>query len=54
MNEEGVWAILDRDHYETITAVYPSEVEALRVLNGRGYGRVVHLAWGETASEGQP
>ena len=54
MNEEGVWAILDRDHYETITAVYPSEVEALRVLNGRGYGRVVLLPWGETASGGQP
>lgn len=48
MNKEGVWAILDRDHYETIAAVYPSELEALRAVNWRGCGRVVPLAWGET------
>lgn len=50
MNEEGVWAILDRDHYETITAVYPSEIDALRALNGRGCGRAVHLDWGMTVN----
>jgi len=35
---EGVWALCDRDYNETITAVYATEVEALRAINGRGYG----------------
>lgn len=43
---DGVWVIIDRDHYDSITAVYPTELDALRVLNGRGYGRVQFLNWG--------
>jgi hypothetical protein len=46
--EGGVWAIIDRDYSDSITAVYPTELDALRVLNGRGYGRVAFIAWGET------
>jgi hypothetical protein len=46
-----VWAVVDRDHSDYISAVYPSELEALRVLNGRGYGRVVLLPWGTELSE---
>lgn len=43
---EGVWALIDRDMGESITSVYPSELDALRQLNGRGYGRVEFLQWG--------
>lgn len=42
----GVWAVIDSDYGENITAVYPSELDALRVLNGRGYGRVAFIEWG--------
>lgn len=49
---EGVWALVDRDHCDTITAVYPSELDALRVLNSRGYGRVAPLEWGESLGGG--
>lgn len=42
----GVWAILDHDYGESITAVYPTELEALRVINERGYGRVQAIGWG--------
>lgn len=45
---EGVWAVIDRDYSESITAVYATEIEALRVLSGRGYGRVQFLKYGET------
>lgn len=50
---DGVWAIIDRDHYESITAVYPTEIDALRVLNNRGYGRVDFLPW-NTNVRGEP
>jgi len=42
----GVWAVCDRDYGETITLVYPTEIEALREVNARGYGRVVFVPWG--------
>lgn len=44
---EGVWAIVDRDMGETITKVYPTEIAALRELNGRGYGRVRFVPFGQ-------
>ena len=47
----GVSAIVDRDYGESITAVYPTEVDALRALNGRGFGRVVALPWGLQLSD---
>lgn len=50
---EGVWAILDDDYISYITAVYPTELDALRVINRRGYGRVAFLKWGHTAN-GEP
>lgn len=43
----GVWAVVDRDMGEHISMVFPSELEALRVLNGRGFGSVVFVPWGE-------
>lgn len=43
--------MVDADYGESITAVYPSEVEALRALNGRGYGRVQFVPWGMTVAE---
>ena len=49
----GVWALLDADYLEAITAVYPTELDALRVVNGRGYGRVAFIPWGHTAN-GEP
>lgn len=48
---DTIWALVDRDYGENITAVYPTELDALRVVNGRGYGRVVELNWGETLIE---
>lgn len=50
---EGVWCIADQDHGETITIPFPSEVDALRALNGRGYGRVYFVPWGMTLAEAQ-
>lgn len=50
-NEAGVWALIDHDYHESITAVYPTEVAALRVLNGRGYGRVAFLPWGSYVTD---
>jgi len=47
----GVWAVIDRDHNEHVTAVHATEVDALRTLNGRGYGRVMFLPWGKTVYE---
>lgn len=49
----GVWALLDDDYISYITSVYPTELEALRVINGRGYGRVAFINWGHTAN-GEP
>jgi len=45
---EGVWAVVDG---EKITTVYRNEIEALRLLNGRGFGRVVFVPWGDTVYE---
>lgn len=42
----GVWVIIDSDYGENITSVYATELDALRVLNGRGYGRVAFLEYG--------
>lgn len=44
---EGVWAIVDIDHGESITKVYATEIDALREINGRGYGRVVYVPFGK-------
>ena len=48
---EGAWCVCDRDYYETITSVYPTEVEALRTLNGRGFGRVRFVPYGKSLNE---
>ena len=47
----SVWAVVDRDHSESITSVHRTEIDALRVLNGRGFGRVVELPYGKTLEE---
>lgn len=51
MTDTGVWAVVDFDYGESITEVHPTEVDALRVLNGRGYGRVVFVPWGKTLGD---
>ena len=43
---KGVWAVVDIDYGESITEVYPVEVEALRAINRRGYGRVRFVPFG--------
>lgn len=48
---QGVWAIVDRDYNTSITAVYPTEIDALRVINGREYGKVVFVPWGKTLAD---
>lgn len=45
----GVWAVIDLDYGEHITAVYKEEIDALRVVNERGYGRVRFLEFGTDA-----
>ena len=49
---EGVWALVDFDHNETITSVFQSELEALRAINGRGYGEVKFVQWGRSLYDG--
>jgi len=44
----GVWAVCDLDYGESITAVYATELDALRAINGRGYGRVRFVPWGKS------
>lgn len=51
MTENGVWAVVDLYYGEIITEVHPTEVDALRVLNGRGHGRVVFVPWGKTLGD---
>jgi len=47
----GAWALVDHDYGETIIAIYSTELDALRELNGRGYGRVVFVPWGKTLAD---
>mgnify|MGYP003611601834 CR=1 FL=1 len=51
MDEGGVWAVIDLDYGESITSVYPTELDALRVLSGRGYGRVAFVPWGASLAD---
>lgn len=48
---EGVWALIDSDYGESITSVYSTELDALRELNGRGYGRVAFVPFGATLAD---
>jgi len=48
VNPAGVWAVVDTDYGESITAVYETELDALRSLNGRGYGRVRFVPFGKS------
>jgi len=43
----GVWAATITDQSEQIDCVFPTEIEALRVVVGRGYGSVAFIRWGE-------
>jgi len=47
----GVWAIVDTDYGDSITSVHETELDALRVLNGRGYGRVLFIEFGSTLAD---
>lgn len=53
MTSEGVWAVIDSDYVEAIQMVFPIEIEALRILNGRGYGRVAFIPWGMSLTEAE-
>ena len=50
---EGVWCICDQDYGESITIPFASEVDALRALNGRGYGRVAFVLFGKTLADSE-
>lgn len=43
---DGVWAVVDIDYGESITTVHAEEIDALRAINERGYGRVKFVPWG--------
>lgn len=43
---DGVWAVIERDHYEYIARVYPDEESALRSAVEAGWGRVAFISWG--------
>lgn len=45
---QGVWAVVDSDYHDTITMVYLEEIEALRAINERGYGKVKFVPWGKS------
>lgn len=52
---KGVWAVVDYDnsYNDYASTVYAEEIEALREVNGRGYGRVVFLPWGVEVREAE-
>lgn len=47
----GVWMVGSYDLNWITESVHESELEALRVINGRGYGSVHFLPFGADASE---
>lgn len=49
--EEGVWMVGHFDWNFIVESVYPAEIEALRVINERGYGEVHFLPFGVDASD---
>ena len=48
---EGVWAVTQRDYYETIERVFPEEIDALRHINQAGYGTVRFIPWDKSIPE---
>lgn len=49
----GVWAIMNYNYDEYIERVYDNEIDALREVNGRGYGQVIFLPFGMDIREAQ-
>jgi hypothetical protein len=53
-NLSGVWAVVDNANYgEQVSEVHSEEIDALRQINGRGYGRVIFLPWGMTLQDAE-
>lgn len=48
---EGVWMVGHFDWNWITESVYATEIEALRVVNGRGYGEVHFLPFGVETSD---
>lgn len=48
---EGVWMVGHFDWNWIVESVHESELEALRIVNGRGYGEVHFLPFGMDASD---
>ena len=48
---DGVWMVGHFDWNWITESVHATEIEALRVINGRGYGEVYFLPFGVPASE---
>ncbi len=46
----GVWAHITRDHYERISSVHATEVEALRECVRAGGGRVAFVNFGDASA----
>lgn len=42
----GCWVAYAYDWNPYLIAAYPTEIEALREINGLGYGSVMFLPWG--------
>lgn len=43
----GVWVVWDWNDGAKIYEIYAEEIDALRVINRQGYGKVGFVEWGE-------
>jgi hypothetical protein len=52
-NLSGVWAVVEpgNEGGMQLAQVHSEEIEALRYINGRGYGEVIFLPWGMTVGD---
>ena len=49
--DAGVWVVWDRDYYVFVSSVHVTELEALRVINEQGYGKVSFVPFGADINE---
>jgi len=48
---DGVWAVVLTDYGDHIDKVFRTELEALRVVNNQGYGKVRYVEFGKSLTD---
>lgn len=51
MTATGVWVVGCLDWNWIVESVHPTELEALRIINGRGYGEAFFVPFGTEIAE---